>query len=166
MFITELTKVVVVLDATVANHTLNKTIEMTASGQLSVHYDLTLPPSSGPLLFASEVDFSLLTPETAGGRRLVMLEPETEVDPRPGARLEHDDVRALRIDGGDMGFAIRIDVAAGASLWRVPIETVSQSERGFESAYQGTALLFVWRVEAGAEHVQCDLKLTLEPTSS
>ena len=39
------------------------------------------------------------------------------------------------------------------------IETVSQSERGFERAYQGTALVFVWRLQLNAAAQQLELRL-------
>jgi len=30
--------------------------------------------------------------------------------------------------------------------WIVPIETISQSEAGFERVYQGSAILAVWKI--------------------
>jgi len=43
------------------------------------------------------------------------------------------------------GFEVGIQVAPAGELWRFPLETVSQSERGLEKTYQGTVLLFHWR---------------------
>ncbi len=34
-----------------------------------------------------------------------------------------------------------------ATVWRFPIETISQSEAGFERVYQGTAIMPHWRIE-------------------
>ena len=34
-----------------------------------------------------------------------------------------------------------------ARWWIVPIETISQSESGFERVYQGSAIMAVWRIE-------------------
>jgi hypothetical protein len=52
-----------------------------------------------------------------------------------------------------MHIDVAVDAAPACELWRLPIETVSQSERGFESAYQGTALVFAWRGVVGAGRV-------------
>ena len=51
---------------------------------------------------------------------------------------------ATLIVGESMGVDVSISVDPPAELWRLPIETVSQSERGFERAYQGTSLVFSW----------------------
>ena len=37
-----------------------------------------------------------------------------------------------------------------ADAWWSPIETVSNSESGFERVYQGSSLLFSWPVRLGA----------------
>ncbi len=36
-----------------------------------------------------------------------------------------------------------------AMLWRAPVETVSQSEAGFERVYQSSMLMPVWRISLG-----------------
>jgi hypothetical protein len=38
-------------------------------------------------------------------------------------------------------------VAPAADAWYAPIETVSNSEAGFERVYQGSALLLSWPVD-------------------
>jgi alpha-amylase len=149
------------LRAQLDGYALDKTITLSAAGCSSADYLLASPEGSPELLFATELDFTLLSPDNVGGRQISCLDPEIEVDPRPGAGTSHDDVRALRIDGGALGFAIRIDVEPAATLWRIPIETVSQSERGFESAYQGTALVFLWRVAAGSRHFESRIRVAL-----
>ena len=42
--------------------------------------------------------------------------------------------------------------ADGAEFWRMPIETISMSEGGFERVYQGSIILLVWelKLDAGA----------------
>jgi alpha-amylase len=39
---------------------------------------------------------------------------------------------------------IHIAFSRDAEVWRFPIETVSNSEEGFERAYQGSCLLAHW----------------------
>jgi alpha-amylase len=72
-----------------------------------------------------------------------------EVD---GARSRHDgasNVGALtRIAQGNewLGVEVESTVDEPADAWWAPIETVSNSEAGFERVYQGSALLLSWRV--------------------
>ncbi|HYB19430.1 MAG TPA: alpha-amylase/4-alpha-glucanotransferase domain-containing protein, partial [Thermodesulfobacteriota bacterium] len=42
------------------------------------------------------------------------------------------------------GFGVSLYLSPGSQLWRFPLETVSQSESGFQKTYQGTVLLFHW----------------------
>jgi len=55
------------------------------------------------------------------------------------------EVEGVRLRDESVGFEVSLDVAPTSQLWRFPLETVSQSESGFEKTYQGTVLLFHWR---------------------
>ena len=73
-----------------------------------------------------------------------------------GKRSPHDGSGiAARIDriaqGNDwLGLEIETSVSQTADAWWAPIETVSNSEAGFERVYQGSALLLSWRVRLDA----------------
>ena len=54
-------------------------------------------------------------------------------------------VENVRLRDEFSGFEVSLDVSPPSQLWRFPLETVSQSESGFEKTYQGTVLLFHWR---------------------
>jgi len=41
-------------------------------------------------------------------------------------------------------FKINFSNSKAASVWRFPVETVSQSEEGFEKTYQGSCILIHW----------------------
>jgi len=43
---------------------------------------------------------------------------------------------------------IALDAQPTPLWWVVPIETVSQSELGFERVYQGSAILAVWKIDS------------------
>ena len=43
-----------------------------------------------------------------------------------------------------MNIAIIVEHEPVATFWRFPIETVSQSEGGFEKTYQGSSITAVW----------------------
>ncbi len=49
-----------------------------------------------------------------------------------------------------IGLELTSTVEPAAEAWWSPIETISNSEHGFERIYQGSALLFVWPLELAA----------------
>jgi 4-alpha-glucanotransferase len=62
-------------------------------------------------------------------------------------------VTSLRVVDEWQKAAVALEAPAARSFWIAPIETVSESEDGFERIYQGSQVLAVWPVElaAGAE---------------
>jgi alpha-amylase len=69
-----------------------------------------------------------------------------------GTRTRHDAVGGAagveRLAQGNGWLATHVDttVSPAADAWYAPIETVSNSEAGFERVYQGSALLLSWTV--------------------
>jgi len=69
-----------------------------------------------------------------------------------GTRTPHDSTggaeQVTEIAQGNQWLGLSIETAIGpaASAWYAPIETVSNSESGFERVYQGSALLVSWLV--------------------
>jgi 4-alpha-glucanotransferase len=87
-----------------------------------------------------------------------------------GARDRHDGTgvvrEATRIGQGNdyLGVAIATSVQPPADAWWAPIETISNSESGFERVYQGSSLLLSWPVRivaGGRETVLIDNRATL-----
>ncbi len=72
-----------------------------------------------------------------------------------GERTAHDATRAaaglerLAAGNDDLGVSIATEVSPAADAWIAPIETVSNSESGFERVYQGSALLLSWPLRLG-----------------
>ena len=70
-----------------------------------------------------------------------------------GERSRHDGrgvaTAVERLGQGNhwLGIAIATTVVPAADAWWAPIETVSNSEAGFERVYQGSALLLSWAVD-------------------
>jgi len=70
-------------------------------------------------------------------------------------RLPHDSAgeraNLATIVSGNSQVGIELTTTADppAAAWWSPIETISNSEAGFERVYQGSALVFVWPVELG-----------------
>jgi alpha-amylase len=71
------------------------------------------------------------------------------------------DVTSLRLINRANLFEVEIAVPAAVEIWRFPLETVSNSESGFERTYQGSVILprFPLRLSAGDRAV-VELSLT------
>jgi len=73
-----------------------------------------------------------------------------------GARARHDgtgaadEVEHLGQGNSWLGLAVETFVSPPAAAWHAPIETISNSEAGFERVYQGSALLLSWVVSIPA----------------
>ena len=130
------------LGARIGAFALDKVLELKPS-TIEARYRLE-NASRTPFTFCSQIDITLLSPESVGGRR-IQIEGDGDIDPTPGTEGVATNVRSVRVACDDLGVDVRITPSRRAELWRLPIETVSQSERGFERSYQGTALVFAWR---------------------
>jgi 4-alpha-glucanotransferase len=70
-----------------------------------------------------------------------------------GSRARHDGsaatagVERVAQGNGWLGVELETSVGPAADAWHAPIETVSNSEAGFERVYQGSALLLSWLVD-------------------
>jgi alpha-amylase len=73
-----------------------------------------------------------------------------------GARTAHDgrgravDVREFSQGNDYIGVAVTTTVSRPATAWWAPVETVSNSEGGFERVYQGSGLLLSWPLALAA----------------
>jgi alpha-amylase len=140
------------LRAETERYQLDKRVRVGGSPALDVSFQLegAAEVEAAEVCFATEFDFTLLTPAAEAGRRIEVLSADDEPsDPAPGARGVHREVREVRLVAEPLGIDVTLTPKPACELWRLPIETVSQSERGFEPSYQGTALVFVWRGKAG-----------------
>jgi len=122
------------------------------SASMKVEYTVTAGESGLSCLFAVENVFSFLAGdapdryfdipgrEIAGGRNLA-------------SRGVEEDVERIRMVDEWLDLAMTMDLSPGTAVWRYPIETVSNSDSGFEKVYQGSALVVVRKLDlaAGAE---------------
>jgi len=46
--------------------------------------------------------------------------------------------------------SVKIEAPCARNFWIAPIETVSESEEGFERIYQGSQIMAVWPIELAA----------------
>ena len=132
-----------------------------ASGTLDVHYVLEDLPVGVPLAFAVEINIAAMAGHAHDrsyvdptGLRLGMLDARLDLEPAEGLTLVDE----------------WLDVAVGfrwsqpAALWCFPIETVSQSEGGFEGVYQSSAVVPRWTIRADeSRRWEVRIRWSLEP---
>lgn len=129
---------------------------------LEVAYDVSrVEGEGGPCTFAVESAFTLL-----GGD-----DPERfwdlpdrgipDLDRQLRSRGVWPKVSEVRVIDRRTGFRMIFEVSPAADAWRFPLETVSQSEEGFERNYQGTVLAFAWPTELTVSGAPLRARVTL-----
>jgi alpha-amylase len=112
--------------------------------------------SAVPMALGVELVFNLLAPD-APDRYILANDVR-----RPlafGGEIEAEEVTLV-----DEWQRVRIALEGHPSphWWIVPLETVSQSESGFERVYQGSAILAVWKIEPPAwRDISCTLHVEI-----
>ena len=113
---------------------------------ITVDYSVKAGGKGLSCLFAVENVFSFLAGdapdryfeipgrELAGGRNLA-------------SKGVEEGVERIRMVDEWLDLSMTMDLSPGTALWRYPIETVSNSDSGFERVYQGSALVAVRKIE-------------------
>jgi 4-alpha-glucanotransferase len=102
--------------------------------------------NSGPepltAVFGVEWNLTLLAGHDPG--RYYLVNGQKPDDPLMDGRGRHEGVTECALADEAFGFSAGIRASAPAILHRFPVETVSQSESGYERNYQGSALWLTW----------------------
>ncbi|MBE7559055.1 DUF1926 domain-containing protein [bacterium] len=106
-------------------------------------------PTRLDALFGSEWGFSLQAGNTPD-RYYVIEGADLGDDNRLGSVGETPDVRRFSLREDWLGLAVEVELEHPARLWRCPVETVSNSEDGFERVYQSSVVLPLWRLNLAA----------------
>ncbi len=125
---------------------VRKSIALEADcGTLDVLYVLEELPIGVPLNFAVEINLAAMAGHAddryysdPSGQRLGPLD----------SRIDHEQADGVHLTDEWLDLAVGLGWSIPADLWCLPIETVSQSEGGFEGVYQSSAVVPHWRVEA------------------
>jgi hypothetical protein len=144
---------------------LVKGISMPQSApRLDVEY--TVRPIDGSLdcRFAVESVFSLLAGDAPD--RYFEFPGRSIGDRRLASMGEEKEARRLSLVDEWLGIEIGLEFEPAALVWRYPIETVSNSESGFERVYQGSVVAAVWPllVKRGKE-ARFSIRLSVERRS-
>lgn len=129
---------------------IDKAIVLDPGGRaIEARWTLGRPPGAPPVAARFATELTLTLPEEPGAPRGFVFD-DPPAGPEVPTALEStgalEGVRRLRLLADHAGFEIVLAPSPAADLWRRPVETVSQSEEGFESVFQGSNLLFVWPV--------------------
>ncbi|HYA86815.1 MAG TPA: alpha-amylase/4-alpha-glucanotransferase domain-containing protein, partial [Nitrospirota bacterium] len=116
-----------------------------AAPEFSVMYEITnLSTEELNASFGSEFNFSLLAGD-AHDRYYDI--PGHTLDKRNLASIgEINDVSTVSIIDDWLKIRLSLAFLRPAILWRAPVETVSQSEGGFERVYQSSMVMPIWRI--------------------
>ena len=127
--------------------TVTKTIGLPAGGSwMEVRYRLeTAPPKGLSVWFGVELNYALLAGSAPD--RYYLIDGVRPVDPRLVSIGEVPEVSRFGLRDEYLGIDIGLTVNRPATLWRFPIETVSQSEGGFERVYQSSVVFPHWKIE-------------------
>jgi 4-alpha-glucanotransferase len=128
--------------------TITKAVTMVQGAhELEVAYLLENVPSDRQLHFGIELNFSGLPAgaddryfSDAFGRRMGQL----------GTPLDLHDVTGLGLTDEWLGINVRLNVDRSSGIWAFPIETVSQSESGFELVHQSVCVQPHWLIRGDA----------------
>lgn len=147
--------------------TITKAVTINAaSDQLAVTYLLENLPPGRPLHFAIEWNFAGLPSgaddryfSDCDGNRLGQL----------GETLDLNGVRGLSLSDRWLKLDVDLRCDREGGIWAYPIETVSQSEAGFELVHQSVCVMPHWIITAGADgkwSVQMQITTRVEATPS
>jgi hypothetical protein len=111
--------------------------------EMRVTYTLRNPGESPiDLVFCPELNLSLL----AGDDSLRLYEFEGVIGPGPRMKSsgEVEETSWFALTDLHQKMRIRLEFDPLVTIWRHPVETISQSESGFECIYQGSAVIPKW----------------------
>ncbi|MCC9640795.1 DUF1926 domain-containing protein [Rhodopirellula sp. JC740] len=129
--------------------TLTKAVTLQqGSGNLSVTYLLENLPPGTPLHFAVEWNFAGLP---AGADDRYFSDVEGNQIGQLGERLDLQDARGVSLSDRWLGVDIDLRTDRDSGVWAFPIETVSQSEAGFELVHQSVCVMPHWIITADAD---------------
>ena len=146
--------------------TMTKAVTMVAgSDRLSIAYLLENLPQDRPLHFAIEMNFAGL-PSGADDRYF------SDLSGNPlgqlGQQLDLCDATFLGLSDRWLGIDISLGIDRPSGIWAFPVETVSQSEGGFEAVHQSVCVQPHWIVTPDANGrwaVQIEMATTCEAST-
>ena len=117
-----------------------------AKPELKIDYVIkNLAQSKHSFWFGSEFDFALLAGDAPD--RYFVFPGHTLEDAKLRSIGEIASTKEAQLKDEWLGISVSVKVDGPATFWRFPIETVSQSESGFERIYQSSVVFPHWKFE-------------------
>ena len=113
------------------------------SSTLEIHYQISGLPPDRPLHFAVEFNFAGLP---AGADDRYFYNDQRQRLGQLGTRLDLADANGLGVADEWLGLGVGLACSRPTHIWAFPIESVSQSEGGFELVHQSVAIVPHWIV--------------------
>jgi alpha-amylase/alpha-mannosidase (GH57 family) len=143
--------------------TITKAVTMYAgSDRLSIAYLLEKLPPDRIIHFAIEMNFAGLP---GGADDRYFSDGEGKRLGQLGEQLDLHKATRLSLSDRWLGIDVGLEIDRPSGIWAFPIETVSQSEAGFELVHQSVCVQPHWHVQAGADGrwaVQIELTATTD----
>jgi alpha-amylase len=134
------------------------------AGDLSLKVEYEIRNDGTKLLdarFLSEWNLTLLAGDSPD--RSYFIDGKKLDDPRLCVQGENESVSRAGMMDRWLGLVVAFQTASAARFLRYPVETVSNSEGGFERVYQGSCILWGWDLRlAPDETAKFELTLRLE----
>jgi alpha-amylase len=128
---------------------LTKAVTMVeGTERLSLTYLLENLPPGQPLHFAIEFNFAGLPP---GADDRYFSDTNGDVLGQLGQSLDLTDASGLSLSDRWLGIDVALELNRPSGIWAFPIETVSQSEGGFELVHQSVCVQPHWIVTGDAD---------------
>jgi len=129
---------------------IEKTVAPDGDRGFEIRVRVAPEPEAAPAIYAMELNVNLLAGD-APDRYYVDAEG-TNLGPLR-SRLDLNDAPALSLVDEWLGVEFRLRAEPPAGVWTHPVETVSESEGGFERVYQSSAVYFYWPFHDGLDAV-------------
>ncbi len=141
---------------------MEKSISLSALGSsLGVDYSITPRGSCLKSRFAVENVFSFQAGDAPD--RYFMFPDRKIKEQHLASAGEEENVSSFSMIDEWLGLGVNFDFQPVALLWRFPIETVSNSDSGFERVYQGSALVPVWDLDlSDGETFEIKIKIQID----
>lgn len=128
--------------------------------ELLIQYQLSGLPQDVPVHFG--VEFNFATMPGGASDRYFYNATGSQLGTLDSVQKLQDCDRLGLVDEWQ-GLDVSIEMSTAAELWAFPIETISQSESGFEMVHQSVAVIPHWQFTASAEGMWgVDLRLVLD----
>lgn len=143
---------------TVIEYSITNEGEAAAELWFSPEFNINLLAPDAPdryyRILSPQVAKQAASPAEESGGIALARKTATIADPRMISKGALDEIPGVELVDEWMGLSYQLLFDRPTTVWRFPIETVSQSEGGFERVYQSSALFPNWKLSLAAKETE------------